>query len=299
MVAMALDNGPVVQRALLTGELRSLRRMRDENQEHVAKALEWSTSKLIRVEGGSVGISRTDLEALLRHYGVTDEDQIGRLAALARGARASAWWDDHKISDKAFLTYIGYEAGASSIKMAQGLLVPGILQNMAYARGVAAAYVPETGIEDVVRLRDQRQKTVFEKAPEQYHLLDEAVIRRKVGDAMPGQLRHLAELAERSEITIRIIPFKSGPHFGMRGPFALLGFAVALEDVLYLESARRGDLLIASPGGETVTGGGGDPTADKTGVIAEYREGFDQIAKLALEPQESLEFIEQVAHDIS
>jgi hypothetical protein len=291
--------GPVVQRALLIHELQGLRRAREETQGAVAKALEWSVSKLIRIEHGLVGISRSDLEALLRHYGVIDQDRIAKLAELARGARGSAWWNKHKIRDKAFLTYIGYEAGATSIRMAQGLLIPGILQIEPYARLVSASYVPAERLDEVVSLRTERQETVLARAPDQCHILDEAVIRRHVGDAMHDQLRHLAELSERPEVTIRVIPFEAGPHFGMRGPFALLGFDAGLEDVVYLESARRGDLLIAGPGGETVSGRGEDAVADEAAEIAEYREAFDGLLKLALEPEDSLELIERTAREMS
>lgn len=49
---MALDEGPVVQSALLRSELVRLRKECGLTQEQVATNLEWSPSKLIRVEGG-------------------------------------------------------------------------------------------------------------------------------------------------------------------------------------------------------------------------------------------------------
>ena len=68
--------GPVVQRALLTRELVKLRQGRKETQQVAARALKWSLSKFIRVEGGDVRLSQADLEYLLRHYNVTDEEHI-------------------------------------------------------------------------------------------------------------------------------------------------------------------------------------------------------------------------------
>ena len=260
--------------------------------------MEWSVSKLVRVEGGTVGISKADLEALLRHYGVEDKKRTAYLVGLAREARSSGWWDEYKIKDRAFCRYIGYEAGASSIRMAQGLLVPGILQTEAYARLIAAAYSPEEDVPGVVNLRKKRQERISARKPDQEHILDEAVIRRHVGDAMPEQLRHLIELSDRPEITIRVIPFTKGPHFGMRGPFTILGFDVGLEDVVYLESARRGDLLIGGADGETVTGQGGAPI-DLIEEIAKYRSGFARLGEIALEPEASRKLIEQVAYEMT
>jgi transcriptional regulator with XRE-family HTH domain len=297
---VAGERGPAIDGALLTKDLRERRHARGEKQEAVAKALEWSRSKFMRIENGSVPISRADLEALLRYYEVTDENAIAELIDLARGAKAPAWWDKHEIGDKAFEAYIGYEAGASSIRMSQGLLVPGVLQTEAYARLVAATYVPPERVQAVVNLRLDRQESIFERKPQQRHVLDEAVIRRRVGTVMPAQLRHLIELSQSPEVDIRVIPFAAGPHFGMRGPFALLGFDIDLDDVLYLESARRGNLLISPPDiGRTFSGGDAGEASAMVDEIAEYQEGFEALLKLALEPEESIAMIERAAHEMS
>jgi transcriptional regulator with XRE-family HTH domain len=293
------SDGPVVQRALLTDELLRLRRQSSETQDAVAKALEWSVSKFIRIEGGYVGISKSDLEALLRHYGVTDSDHIGELVERAREARSQGWWARYSIPDKVFHTYIGYEAGASSIRMAQGLLIPGLLQIEEYARRVAATYVAPDRIDSVVSLRNERQKRVLARNTKQLYILDEAVIRRKVDSVMPRQLHHLAEVGERPDVTIRVIPFTAGPHFAMRGPFTLLGFDAGLDDVLYLESVRHGELVIASRGGETVAGHDSADERRNIGEIAEYIEGFDGLLSLALDAGQSADLIRRVADEMS
>lgn len=296
---MSSGNGPTVDGALLTKDLRERRHTRGEKQEAVAKALEWSRSKFMRIESGSVPISKADLEALLRHYEVHDDEVVQYLTNLARSARAPAWWDKHTFNDKAFEAYVGFEAGASSIRMSQGLLVPGVLQTEAYARIMAEKYVGRENAQAVVDLRLDRQENIFERAPKQFHVLDEAVIRRRIGNAMPGQLRHLIELAERPEIDIRIIPFDAGPHFGMKGPFALLGFNVELDDVLFLESSRRGDLLIPPLDiANAVSGSSVAETPAMVDEIAEYQEEFEALFALALEPKESKEYLERVAREM-
>ena len=49
---MAIDQGPVVQSALLRGELVRLRKDRGFTQEQVAAGLDWSHAKLMRLENG-------------------------------------------------------------------------------------------------------------------------------------------------------------------------------------------------------------------------------------------------------
>src|SRR5262245_4034664 len=94
--AMPSDQGPAVQSALLRDELVRLRKQRGLTQQQVAVALEWSPSKLIRVEGGASSITKVDLDALLTSYGVTSESHRERLQALNRGAKAPGWWDRYK-----------------------------------------------------------------------------------------------------------------------------------------------------------------------------------------------------------
>ena len=90
---MASDQGPVIQSALLRGELVRLRKERGLTQQQVAGAMEWSPSKLIRVEGGGSSITKVDLDALLTKYGVTSESHRERLHALTAGPRRRGWWD--------------------------------------------------------------------------------------------------------------------------------------------------------------------------------------------------------------
>ena len=294
------SHGPVVDGALLTKFLRSRRGVRGEKQEAVANALEWSLSKFTRIETGTSKVSKTDLEAILRHYEVNDKKVVADLTDLARGARAPAWWDKHSIQDRAFATYIGFEAGASTIRMSQGLLVPGLMQTEEYARLVTATYAAQQDVQKVVDLRLERQETVQERRPNQVYILDEAVIRRKIGNVMPRQLEHLIKMSERPEIEIRVIPFAAGPHFGMRGPFALLEFDIDLDDVLFLESARRGDLLIPPPdAGKPVGGGVSSEAVALAEAISDYQEGFDALLKLAASPDETRTLLAKAATELS
>ena len=76
---------PAVQRRRLRAELRRARLDAGLTQEQVAAAMDWSLSKLIRIENGTVGISTNDLKAILLHYKITDE---GRLSALTLAVEA-------------------------------------------------------------------------------------------------------------------------------------------------------------------------------------------------------------------
>jgi transcriptional regulator with XRE-family HTH domain len=73
----------------LSAELRNKRELAQRTQKQVAHAMDWSASKVIRIEAGAVGISTTDLRALLAYYQIEDEKQTEELVELARVVRAN------------------------------------------------------------------------------------------------------------------------------------------------------------------------------------------------------------------
>ena len=288
----ARSYGRAVSSTLLTNALKCLRQAAGQQHKLVADALTWPVSKLIRIENGSILISTDDLESLLRHYAV-DQELTGTLAAYASDAASSGWWDSFRVPNQAFERYVAYESGASSIRMAQGLLIPGLLQTADYARAAAGIYPSDEEVDSIVELRLERQRTVFSRAPEQYYIIDEAVLRRRMGEAMSGQLRHLLELVQQPQIAIRIIPFAAGPHSGLGGPFALLSFDVPIGNVLFLEDPGRADLTVCE--GLIVSGEGAPRIDDAGATIAAYEDIFEALTQVALDQAGSISLLERIA----
>ena len=290
---MATDQGPVVQSMLLRGELVRLRKVSGLTQEQVASTLEWSPSKLIRVEGGRSSITKVDLDALLTAYGVTSESRRDQLQSLNRGARERAWWDSYKDDvSPSYLNYVGLEAGLAVLRQFQLGFIPGLLQTEAYARAVTrVGSVEPSKIDSLVGLRMRRQSELARRSspPRQYFVIDEAAIRRHIGikkdrTIMPAQLRHVVDKAERDElVTVRVIPFGAGAHPGLFGSFTLLEFEGGLPDVLYLD-ASRGDFTVISAN---------DPQ------LAAYADDFENLLEDALPADKSIEFIRGAAEEMA
>jgi transcriptional regulator with XRE-family HTH domain len=293
---------PAVARALLSAELKKLRAASNETQEAVALACEMSVAKFSRMENATSPVSKGDLLLVLRHYGA-DDARIDMLSQLAREARSHGWWQRYDFgSDKGFEAYLGYEDGASSIRTSQPHVIPGLLQTPKYTRQVMEAWgFSEEAIQRGIAIREERQDRVAVRGTEQIFIIDEEVISRPVtdrpvGDAMPDQLRHLLTVAGKPAVTIRIIPRSRGHHFGMRGPFVLLSFQGELDDVLYIESARRGDLLIAED--REQLGGPSTPKFENPAeVVAQFQDGFKRLMEISLPPEESLALIEGSIRD--
>jgi transcriptional regulator with XRE-family HTH domain len=83
---MTTDKSTSAYRQRLRAELRSARRKAGLTQKQVALAMDWSASKMLRIEAGSVGISTTDLRALLACYEVKDarREELVNLVRVSR-----------------------------------------------------------------------------------------------------------------------------------------------------------------------------------------------------------------------
>lgn len=174
---------PLVSLGRLRAELRRLREQRRYTQQQVADAMDWSLSKLIRIEGGRNRISTNDLRVLLNHYGVEPAQQE-QLLALSKDVRRTAWWDRFAdVIDRDYAAYLGYETVASVIRNFEITIVPGLLQTPEYAeQAMLNTSAARESIPRGVELRVERQK-LFEReqAPETHFIIDESVIRRVVG----------------------------------------------------------------------------------------------------------------------
>lgn len=279
---------PTVQRRRLRVELRRARDVAGLRQADVAHAMEWSPSKLIRIERGDVSVSTNDLRALLNHYGVKDKGKVNELLELARSARGASFYDQYAdLLKPGFKEYLAYEASASVIRQYDPILVPGLLQIEEYARGLfegVGKYEPERA-DKLWALRQQRQEVHDrESPPEMLFILDEAALRRQVGrgQAMRHQLERIKEAAADPHISIQIMPFTRGAHPGMDGNFILIEFTDPnLDDLVHLESINQITIR------------------DDTELIAKYLDRFVQLEELALTPDESVDFLDVLISDMS
>ncbi|SNS34284.1 helix-turn-helix domain-containing protein [Actinomadura mexicana] len=283
-----MPDSPTVHQRRLRVELRRAREAAGLTQEQAAKALEWSLSKIIRIEGGMVRVAVSDVRVMLQQYGVPSE-RYDEFLGLARAARETAWWSAYRrVLSPQMAELIGFESAAGVCREFDPVLVPGLLQTSAYAKEILTnlrGEVTAEQINELVEVRLRRQE-IFEgdDPPRFYFVIDEAAIRRLVGGAavMRAQLSHLLEMTKRPNVTIEIVPLDRGAHPGLSGPFKLLEFVEAEDDdVLYLEGAQ-GELI------------GRDYRED----IVRYREKFEVLRRISLGPEGSAVLLNTVAESL-
>lgn len=289
------QDDPVVQHRRLRVELRRTRQESKLTQRDVARAMDWSTSKLVRIESGEVRISPNDLKALLRHYGVRDGRRVEDLVEMARAARKQTWTKFRDVYPSNFLKYVGYETSARIIRGYDPLLVPGLLQIEEYAREVLAnagrgrvGYSSENGIPAdfverrwlVRKLRQQLHER--DDPPRMSFVLDEAVIRRQIGgpEIMCRQLERLSEWQRRPHVTVQILPFEIGAYDGMRTAFMMLDFLSDDDVLLYLEDLEEGTI---------------DDDPERTGFFIDVFLGLEECA---LSPDESATLVADAARQM-
>jgi transcriptional regulator with XRE-family HTH domain len=284
---MGESSSPLMLRRRLRNELRAARLDKGLTQEQVAQAMEWSLSKMNRIEKAKTGISANDLKALLPLYGITAGDRTEELLALARASRQAGWWRDFSdVAPSTLLELIDYETAATAVSQFEPIFVPGILQTEDYALAVLqASYGPESPAARLVSLRTRRRDLLAsDGAPAFSFVLDESVIRRPVGGpaVMRNQLMHLVSLADRPNVTIQVIPLAVGAHPGMRGPFKVIEFGDEPdENVAFLEGPH------------------GDIISDDPAETRRYLETFRHIARLALKPPESVGLLGKAAGELA
>lgn len=281
MTDVEAGGSPTVLRILLGSQLRRLREAKGLTREEAGYTIRASGSKMSRLELGRVSFKERDVADLLVLYGVAEADRRDALLALARQANQAGWW--HRFSDLLpswFQAYVGLEEAAKRIRTYEGYLVPGLLQTEGYVRALiegGSSMYPEEA-DRLVRLRLDRQRVLVRDNPVQlWAVVDEAVLRREVGgpEVMRAQLEHLVAMAKLPNVTLQVVPLRSGVHASEGQPFVILRFAEPeLPDVVYLEQLTSALYL------------------DRPEDAEYYAQVMDRLVVQAEQPDETVEILQ-------
>ncbi|WP_328920452.1 helix-turn-helix transcriptional regulator [Streptomyces sp. NBC_00208] len=259
-------------RALLGAELRHRRDSAGLSQEDLGLPLFVSGSFIGQLESGT---RRMQLDQAQKFDEIltTDGFFVRNCVALKKSK-----YPDH------FAEAAEAEALARTIKEYAPQLIPGLLQTEAYARAVFRGGLPmaaESVVDDLTRVRlDRAQLLSDPTTPLFWSVLDEAVLRRKVGGpaVMAEALNHVLKLAREHRIIVQVLPFNAGAHMAMEGPLKLMSFDDA-PPLAYLQGLGTGKLH------------------DDPATVRHYELTYDLVAASALSPEASLALIESVAED--
>ncbi|MFY1687712.1 Scr1 family TA system antitoxin-like transcriptional regulator [Plantactinospora sp. WMMB782] len=204
------------------------------------------------------------------------------VAAVLKREAAELWPDPYRRRDMPwFRPWAEAEREAIALRSYQPLIVPGLLQTEGYARAMlrVGGLLPPEQVEQLVASRLRRQEILTGDSPPQLvAVLDEVVLRRLLGDpaVMREQLEHLAAVAEKPHVQVRVIPAEVPWHTGLAGPFVLARLDNGTE-LAYLDNQLRGQIL-----------------TDRSD-IASLGQRWDSLTGEALPRRPSIDLIREVA----
>lgn len=252
-------------------ELKRLRVKRGWSQEALGKRIGFSGEMVSKVETGRNAPSPEFADALDRAAFPELEGAFSELLDAA--------------GDWQFRTYADAEQHALVIRMANPLLVPGLLQTERYIRAVYEAWRPVDGnhkIDTAIAARLERQAILDRELPPSLGVvIDESVLYRPIGGpaVMRDQLAHMLDMSERPRVSVQVLPTDIGAHVGLLGAFVILSFPDNAPGMVYFESPDSGEA-----------------TRD-TKRLARVAVTYDTLRDNALSARASRDFIRKVAQE--
>jgi transcriptional regulator with XRE-family HTH domain len=268
-------HSPAVRRLELGAVLRALRTAKGLTVEQVADRLLCSPSKVSRMETGQ-GATPRDIRDLCDLYGVADAAERDRLAALAREGKRPARWQRY---DLAYARYAELEEEAVAISAFQSSVVNGLLHTKDYARASHEGAMPRLDPHQIdlqIEAKLTRQRILTRNDPPRLDVvLDEAALHRMVGgrQVMAGQLTKILQTAALPNVVVQVLPYEAGFHPAVESNFTILALANPAPDVVFVEGLIGSNYL------------------DRPDDLKKYREIFDRLQSIALNPKDTADLI--------
>ncbi|UYB41570.1 helix-turn-helix domain-containing protein [Streptomyces sp. Je 1-4] len=269
-----MAGSPTARRRRLAIELKKLREDHGLTCNQVGESLDWSGSKVNRMETGQGRVQPSDVDALCRFYNTSDELRE-LLKGLAKHSKMRGWWHAYGSAVPTwFSVYVGLEQAACSLRTYEAEFVPGLLQTADYARELhrATAQPRPEDVEQMIAVRMERQSLLTgPHAPDLWAILHESVLRHAIGnsDVMQAQFELLLKAAQLKNVTVQVLPFNAGS-YPATGAYTMLGFPEQEDpDIVYRDGLTDAVYL------------------EQPSDIAQYAKAFDNLRALSLSPQQS------------
>lgn len=269
-----MAGSPTARRRRLAIELKKLREDHGLTCNQVGESLDWSGSKVNRMETGQGRVQPSDVDALCRFYNTTDELRE-LLKDLAKHSKMRGWWHAYGSAVPTwFSVYVGLEQAACSLRTYESEFVPGLLQTADYARELhrATAQPSPDDVEQMIAVRMERQALLTApQAPDLWAILHESILRHAIGtrEVMQAQFERLLKMAQLKNVTVQVLPFDSGS-YPATGAYTMLGFPEQEDpDIVYRDGLTDAVYL------------------EQPSDIAQYAKAFDNLRALSLSPQQS------------
>lgn len=277
---------PTARQVRLGAELRKLREAAGQTSRQAAALLGTNPAQMSQIEAGNAGVSGERVRKLAVQYSCADAELIDALMAMATD-RTRGWWEEYRdVLPLAFQDLAELEHHARFMWVAGAVYVPGLLQTEEYARAVYEFWNPGLPERDVqLRVENRLRRAVVltrEGAVPYKAMLHESVLRTRVADRRVArdQLDWILHMSERSNITVRVIPFDVDG-FGGAG----MGMLYAGGPVAALDTVQQ----------DTPSGAEYVDDADRLRAV---RHMYGKVEAASLDPTRSRDYIRRLAKEL-
>jgi transcriptional regulator with XRE-family HTH domain len=276
--------GATIAKRRLSERLAELRVSTGYTANHVCDILNWGRGKVGRFEANQwKRPEMSDVRDLLRIYGV-EGSESDDVEEMAMKARARPWWRDFpEIFDTEFP---GYENDATSIGVFMPLILPGLLQTEAYTESLLRTGPrPPQWRDKALDARRRRQEILDRSdgtAPQLNAVITEASLLYRWGTNIDRreQIAHLIDTAARPNVELRVQRFEDGPPSGAHSMVNLFGFEGQAPSLVFVET----DYAIEE--------------VSKRDAVNGYVQSFNRASNGALEPGDTVDYLEHLANQL-
>jgi transcriptional regulator with XRE-family HTH domain len=273
---------------VLGNALRQAREDKGLGLRALAGELDLDPSALSKWERGLMVPKDVVVARILTHLGINGE-RYDEILTMPEGADAAQWLAITLPEQRQQLAaLLDFENTADTITTASPLLIPGLLQESGYVRAImSAGTVPADEIATRVAVRIGRRDVITRRDPARLvAFIGESALRQVIGgpNVMAEQLTFLLEAASWANVELRVIPYASGWHPALEGPFTIIDPKVNAErattPVVHIENRRSGLFLHEKEDVDT------------------YRQAVDAVLLAAMSPTDTEELIAAVIKEM-
>ncbi|MEV8476578.1 helix-turn-helix transcriptional regulator [Streptomyces sp. NPDC051173] len=279
---------PTVRQRRLGNELRRMREAAGVTTQEAASLLGVDRTRIPNIESGRFGISTDRVRKLAVNYGCPNSELVEALTFMAEERGPHRWWESYRGALPAsFQDIAELEYHAVALRVFLMVHMPGLLQTAEYARAafeksLISLPAKEVELRATHRMRRQEILTLRENPPEYTAIIHEAALRMQFGGPKTArnQLTHLLDMSDRSNITIRVVPFSAGGFAGPGQPMFYAHGPVPQLDTVQLDSFH-GSIFV-----------------DSETQLKNYQRLLDSTQDTSLPASKSRDLIQSIANEL-
>jgi transcriptional regulator with XRE-family HTH domain len=257
-------------------ELRRIRENLGLSGDRVAEELDWSQSKISRIETGTTAFTVRDVDRLLGIFGVEPDVRAELLAATAEENGEGSWITSAGGWGRRQGAVAALESATREVRQYQPVVVPGLLQTRDYARAMAVA-VGAGSPDYIADVRVARQQTLEGPDAPRFVVVVDAralLFRAFPAEVSRNQIRHLSGLVGHRNIDFGVVPVGATHTVVAAQGFTIFDFRSGL-------SPRT--VWIESPGG--------DCYFTEDAAVGRFEKAFTGLKSVALHGDRAVEYL--------